>query len=83
MYCGCKVPVFEVRRENQFDERIAEKVRTLAVIEPEAHFVQICREMPRRDFVGKLLSRKEGPVASGCAEKLPSLADFYDAPVED
>ncbi len=34
-----QVFVFEVWRENQLDERIAEKELILAVVEPEAHFV--------------------------------------------
>jgi hypothetical protein len=43
--------VFEIRRQNQLNERIAEKELTFAIIEAEAHFVWISREMFRRDFM--------------------------------
>ena len=39
LYFGREVFVFEVRRENQFDKRIAEKELILAIIETEAHFI--------------------------------------------
>ncbi len=47
----CEFFVFEVRSLNQLDERIAEQVRILTVVEPEAHFVQVGREMLRADFM--------------------------------
>jgi len=43
--------VFEVGRENQFDERVAEKELILPIVETEAHFVEVSREMLRRDFM--------------------------------
>src|SRR2546427_12248115 len=51
LHFGCEFFVFEVGRENEFYERIAEKELILAVIEAETHFVQISREMVRRDFM--------------------------------
>src|SRR6266404_1078383 len=51
LYFGCEVFVFKVRRQNQFDERIAEKELILAIIEAEAHFVKVGWEMLRRDFM--------------------------------
>src|SRR5580704_140286 len=46
-----EVLVFEVWRQNQLGKGIAEKELILAVIEAEAHFVQVGREMLRRDFM--------------------------------
>src|SRR2546429_3890257 len=43
--------VFEVWRVNQFEHGIAEKERVLAVVKTEAHFVEVGREMLRRDFM--------------------------------
>jgi hypothetical protein len=37
--------VFEIRRVDQFENRIAEQIRVLAIVEPEGHFVQVGREM--------------------------------------
>ena len=51
MHFGCEVFVFEVRREHELGKRIAEKELILAVIETEAHFVKVSREMLRRDFM--------------------------------
>jgi len=48
---GSQILVFEVRSLNHFGERIAEKIRVFAVVEPEAHFVEVSREMLRRDFM--------------------------------
>src|SRR5438552_2277311 len=50
-YFGRKMLVFEVWRVNQFEHRIAEKERILAVVKAEAHFVQIGWKMFRRDFM--------------------------------
>jgi len=44
LHFGREVFVFEIRRQNQFDEGIAEKERILTVIEPEAHFVKVRSE---------------------------------------
>lgn len=47
----CEFSVFEVRRLNHFGKRIAEKIRVFAVIESEAHFVKVSREMLRIHFM--------------------------------
>jgi hypothetical protein len=51
LYFGRKVFVFEVWGVNEFEDRIAEKERILAVVKPETHFVKVGREMFRRDFM--------------------------------
>lgn len=51
MNFGCELFVFEIGRKQQFDKRIAKKELIAAVVESEAHFVKISREMFRRDFM--------------------------------
>lgn len=47
---GCRERlVFKVRRRNQFEHGIGEKVRVPAVVRTKAHFVAIGLEMLRRD----------------------------------
>jgi hypothetical protein len=38
---SCKFFVFEVRRKNEFDERIAEKELILAIVKLKTHLVQV------------------------------------------
>jgi hypothetical protein len=42
---------FKVGRLNHFGAHIAEQIRVLAIVESEAHFLQICREMFRINFM--------------------------------
>ena len=79
--------VFEVRGQNQFDERVAEKKLILAVVEAEAHFIKVSREMLRRDFMpcpnNAALEKREGRFHGVCMHVTMSVfAGMVDGLVE-
>ena len=64
MYFRREVFVFEVWRADELEHRVAEQIRILAVVKPEAHFIKVGRKMLRGDFMPRshnaALEQREG-----------------------
>jgi len=49
-YICCELLVLQHRRFKELEHRIAEKVRIMAIVEPERHLIKVGREMLCRNL---------------------------------